>query len=362
MALGVSERPLLETRNIYLDASIFIGQNYNYKSAAFESLHRLANSDSANIYVTDITVREVRSHISRDVSKAINVQNKFQKDARIFRNIEEEPFEEFFREINEESVIEFLNNQLDKFLKEISATVLSTSQVSIGNVFDKYFDKKPPFGDGKKKSEFPDAFSIAALEDWCRENEEKIYVASTDEDLKRHCETSDNLIAINKLAEFISIVEFHDEVLAPSVSKLLDRKHDVIKGAISESFCEQGFWIDDQEGDVNEVRVNDIEILEILLLEVGKNYAVADVVVKTNFSADISYEDLDTAIYDSEDKVLIPLHTIEKTVDQDVEYSATIRILHNVDDLNYLEIDSVEIDTERGWGFAVSSDDEWPYK
>jgi len=352
----------LETRNVFIDASIFIGQNYNYKSAVFESLRRLVKVSNANVYVTDITVREVRAHILEDVSKAIQAQKKFQKDARVFRNINDTPFDKFFHEVNEASAIETLNIQLDRFLSELSATVLSTSRVSIDAVFDKYFNKEPPFGDGKKKAEFPDAFTIAALEDWCEQNTEKIYVASTDTDLKNHCETSDSLIALNNLAEFISIIEFHDEVLASSVMKLLDRKQDTIIDAISESFCEQGFWIDDQDGDVNEVRVNDIEIEKILLLEVNENSAVVQVEVKTNFSADLTYDDLDTASYDSEDKVLIPWQTIDKTVEQDVEYTATLRISHDAGTQDYLEINSVEIDTERGWGFSVSSDDEWPYK
>ena len=352
----------METRNIFIDASIFIGQNYNYKSTVFESLRRIVNASNASVYVTDIIIREVRAHIVEDVSKAIQAQNKFQKDARIFRNIDDTPFEEFFHEVNEASAIETLNGQLDRFLSEVSATVLPTSGVSIDAVFDKYFDREPPFGDGKKKAEFPDAFTIAALEDWCEENNERIYVASTDADLKNHCETSDSLITLNKLAEFINIIEFHDEVLAPLVMKLLDRKQDAIKEAISESFCDQGFWIDDQDGDINEVEVNNMELEEILLLEVDENSAVVQVEVKTNFSADLTYDDLDTASYDSEDKVLIPWQTIDKTVDQDVEYTTTLRILHDVHTPDYLEINDVEIDTERGWGFSVSSDDEWPYK
>lgn len=354
---------MLETRNIFLDASIFIGQNYNYESAEFRSLCRLAKSGSANVFVTDITIREVKSHITEDVSKAIKAHAKFQKDARIFRNLNGGPFEEFFNELDEELIVNTLTDQLDKFLKEINATILPTSDVSVTDIFDKYFQKKPPFGEGKKKAEFPDAFTVQAIEDWCNKNDEKVYIVSTDNDLKKVCETNSKLIFVSKIAEFISLIEFHDEVLAPSVKSLIERNLDMIKDVISEKFCEQGFWIDDQEGDVNEVRVNDIDIDEILLLEVDKNTAVVQLIVRTSFSADLTYDDLDTAIYDSEDKVLIPWQTIEKTVEQDVEYTAIIRILHDINDPNYIKIDDVEIETEQGWGFAVSAaDDEWPYK
>ncbi len=353
----------METRNIFLDASVFIGQNYNYKSAVFENLERLVKAGKANVFVTDITIQEVRSHIKEDVAKAEQAHGKFRKDAKIYRNIELSPYKELFTDIPVKSTVDELYKQLDDFLNGVDATVLSTTEVSIRAVFDKYFEKKPPFGSGKKKSEFPDAFAVEALENWCKENGEKIYVATTDNDLKSHCEVSDKLIAINKLSEFISLVEFHDEVLAPSIIKLIDKNIEGIEEAISESFCQQGFWIDDQEGEVNDVRVNRIELGEFLLLEIDRNSAVVQVDVEINFSADLTYDDLDTAIYDSEDKVLIPLHTIDKTVEQEVDFTSTIRLLHEVEENpDYLEIENVEIDTERGWGFSVSSDDEWPYK
>ena len=352
----------METRNIFIDASIFIGQNYNYKSAVFENISRLAKASQAKVFVTDITIREVRAHIEEDVSKAIQASSKFKKDARVLRNIEGTPFEEIFQEIDESGALKLLYGQLDEFLNEVGATILPTSDVSVTAVFDKYFRKKPPFGDGKKKAEFPDAFTLEALEAWCSKNDERMYVVSTDPDLRSHCDTSERLILLSKLAEFISLVEFHDEVLSPSVMSLIDRNKEAIEEAISESFCNEGFWIDDQDGDVNEVRVNNIEIQEILLLEVDQNSAVVQVDVKTEFTADLTYDDLETASYDSEDKVLIPWRTINKTVDQDVEYTAIVHVAHDVNDPQYFNIDSVEIETEQSFGFSVSSDDEWPHK
>ena len=59
----------------------------------------------------------------------------------------------------------------------------------------------------------------------------------------------------------------------------------------------------------------------------------------------LTHDDLDTAVYDSEDKVLITLSTIDKTVDQDVEYTATVHVS--------FEVERAEIETERNFGFAV---------
>ncbi|MCY3681553.1 MAG: PIN domain-containing protein, partial [Gemmatimonadetes bacterium] len=264
---------------------------------------------------------------------------------------------------------ETLKCQLSTFLQEIRATVLPTSNVSIDAVFDQYFGKRPPFGEGKKKSEFPDAFAIEAIEAWCKENDERMYVISADGDLKEYCETSDCLIALDKLPKFISVIEeSHDEGLAHSVSELLNKNQDAIKGAITESFCKQDFWIEGHDGDVNEVRVNELEISEILILEVEQDVAFVHVDVETNFSADLTYDDSYTAAYDREETVWPFLVTIDKTVDQDVEYTATIQVLHDVENLKYFEVDWVEIQpkqmtgSELRVGFAVRIDNKWPYE
>ena len=361
----------METKNIFIDASIFIGKNYNYQSTDFKQLSRLVESDQAKVFVTDITIREVEAHIETDISKAISALKKFQKDTkvRVLKNFDDSTVKELFQEMNETKSTETLKCQLSKFLNEIRATVLPTSEVSVKAVFDKYFGKRPPFGEGKKKSEFPDAFAIGAIEAWCKKNDERMYIVSTDGDLKEYCKTSDCLIALNQLAEFISVIESHqDEDLAHLVNMLLNRNQDTIKEAIAESFCNQGFWIVDQDGDVNEVRVNELEVSEMLILEVDQNSAFVYVDVETNFSADLTYDDLETAAYDSEDKVLIPLRTIDKTVDLNVKYAAAVQVSHDVKNSEYFKVDWVAIQPDQASGFesqtdfAIHIDNEWPYK
>ena len=35
--------------------------------------------------------------------------------------------------------------------------------------------KQPLFGEGKKKDEFPGAFSLVALREWCESNDRRVY-------------------------------------------------------------------------------------------------------------------------------------------------------------------------------------------
>ena len=196
-----------------------------------------------------------------------------------------------------------------------------------------------------------------------------MYVVSTDGDLKEYCETSDCLIALDKIAGFINVIESHyDEDLVHSVNMLLNKNQDAIKKAIAEAFCEQDFWIEDQDGDVNEVRVNELEVSKILILDVDQDSAFVHIDVETNFSADLTYNDLDTTAYDSEKRVLIPWSTIDKTVDQDVTYTAAAEVLHDKKDPQYFVVDWVEIQPDQSSGFALHADfaihidNERPYK
>lgn len=353
---------MLRTRNVFIDTSIFIGQNYNFQGSVFQNLARLCMNDKAKVFVTDITIREVVAHIESDVASACKALVKLQNDARILRNLPNQPYTGLFEKIDHTLTTAELVSQFETFLAGISAETLSTSSVSVSSVFDKYFTHKPPFGEGKKKDEFPDAFALQALEDWSEAQNELMYVVSSDGDMPSHCTVSDRLTHLQKLAEFISEVEFHDEILAPSINSLLEENVTTIENAISEEFLNQGFWLEDEEGEVNGVEVTFIEILEQLILEVDQNHAVVQVYSSITFDADVTYDDLHTASYDSEDKVLIPWRQINKIVEHNETIEATIYIKHDVEEPGYFKIDHVKINTKNRFGFAVSADDEWPYK
>jgi predicted nucleic acid-binding protein len=353
---------MLITRNIFIDTSVFIAHNYSYGGSVFENMVRLSKSGQVKVFLTDITFQEIASHIASDVSKAYEASTKFRREARILRNLTEPDYTGLFREIDANAAIAALKSQLDSFLKNANVVIVPTSKVSVKTVFEKYFDRKAPFGDGKKKNEFPDAFALEALEGWCKTHGEQMYVASGDGDLRNYCSNSVNLTALEKLAEFISLVELHDETLAPAVNGLLERNEDAVENAITQQFENLGFWISDQDGDVNKITVQSVEVLNYLILEVDQNGAVVQVDARILFSADLTYDDMDTATYDSEDKVLIPWRTINKVVEQEAEIEVTLHIKHDAEEPTYFEIAKAEIDTPRGFDIAVSSDDEWPYK
>tara|TARA_R110000782_G_scaffold140_2_gene340 strand:+ start:1001 stop:1567 length:567 start_codon:yes stop_codon:yes gene_type:complete len=188
-----------------------------------------------------------------------------------------------------------------------------------------------------------------------------MYIASTDSDLASACEQSDKLFSLKKLSKFVSIVQYHDEVLTPVVQQKLIDHLESLQDAISQSFCEQEFWLDDQEGDAEEVHVTEIEAEEFLVLEASADHAVVDVPYNLKFLAEVSYDDMDSTIHDSEDDIWIVLHTIRATVPREQSGESIVTVRHSVDDPAVFEIQEVKFETGSQSGFPITID-EWDYQ
>lgn len=347
----------METRNIFLDSSIFIGQNYNYKSTIFDHLRRLTIADKAKVYVTDIVVRELKAHIASEVLASAQAFLKFKKEARVLKTIDAAPYCALFQEFDTEDAIQKLGAQLTSFLAEIDATILSTSNVSVDQVFDRYFAKQPPFGESRKKSEFPDAFTARALEIWCEENNDKVYIVSTDLDLKNYCDQSEHLISLGKLAEFIDLVEYHDEILAPTVGKLLAKTDEDLKKAISESFSKANFSIKNAEGTVDRISVDSVSITKMFILEIGEHSAVINVDANIMFTADITYIDPYAPYYYYSDEEFSYSYATHKTIQQSKDCNSTITIKHNGIKSEEFFVETADVEPEALSDFWIYVDD-----
>lgn len=345
-----------EKINIFIDTSIFIGQNFDYQNQLFQRTVDWAKTKKIKVFITDITLREIEANINKKVIKAINICSACdkKKDLKILKNIGTSQIKKLFQRENKQKNIDELKCQLNSFIKDASIEILSTSKVSVEEVFNKYFTMKPPFGDGKKKYEFPDAFALFALEDWCNINKEKIYIISKDSDMIKYCETAINLISFKRLDDFTNFVETKNTD-SKIIIELFKDNEEIIFDKLKSEFIDKDFWIEDHIGDVENISDIKPKIIKINLIKVeeDKKTAIVAITAETTFGADIIYDDLETAIYDSEDKILIPMQKIELFVDQTVEYTAIVTISY---DSNSFNIDSFKIQND---DFSINIDNEY---
>ena len=115
-----------------------------------------------------------------------------------------------------------------------------------GPVFAAYFGQKPPFGRGKKKSEFPDAFAVAALGAWCSKESSELYIVSGDADMRGACNENGPLHSMPRLVNFLDALasDLQEETTAFVRARIIQFKSEIIK-LITKDFPDRGFKITD---------------------------------------------------------------------------------------------------------------------
>jgi hypothetical protein len=76
------------------------------------------------------------------------------------------------------------------FLKQFTVVELGYEGIRLETVMSWYENIRAPFGEGKKRKEFPDAFAIASLAEFAERTETYVAVVSEDNDFKSAAITS----------------------------------------------------------------------------------------------------------------------------------------------------------------------------
>jgi len=344
---------------VYIDSSIFIEKNFNFNSKEFQTLINLVEENKVEVVLTKITIQEVISNISKEIEKSIQTIIKARNEAKIFRNFPLEPVSGIYNEIEKVKFESIMQDMLQTFLHKSKAKILSSNGADIDNIFNMYFGKLPPFGERKKKNEFPDAFILSALSDYAKNDLIPFYIVSKDKDFKEGVKLSGSFIYLESLEEFLNKVSFYYEKLAPLLFQLINENIGQVNELIEEKFLNLGFYLSDQEGDVDDVQVLKTPDFEIYLLCIEDNSAEFELTGSISYSAFITYDDLSTATYDSEDKILIPWHKVENTVEREEIIQANIRIKFSITEPYTFEIETVDIITPKS-DVAVNAEEyEW---
>lgn len=284
---------MLKTKNIFLDAEIFVGSGYFHNAKLIELAKHGGNED-VTLYLTEITVNEIRSNIKEDINTVIHQVNEFKKkvhrNGRVLKNIE--GFKEYIElpKINSKTDFNKINQALNDFIENGKVKLIPYQGIELKNIIDKYFNREKPFGEGKKKYEFPDAIIIESIEKWCSDNNEKIYVVSGDLDLSDY--TSSNIYAINKVSTILNLINREINVNQAKlewIDKIYNENLGLIELEIEKKFSEK--FIDEIsfELDVSEVQVDSFRFFDYSIIRQDEGDIILQMDVDIDFSCSISY-------------------------------------------------------------------------
>ncbi|MFS0824800.1 PIN domain-containing protein [Bacillus sp. 1P02SD] len=332
--------------NVFIDTQVFVQKNFNLQNDLFKRLVNASEDGLISIYLTDIVINEVESKIYEQVYEKIkNSHTKFSKDAKILKNLSE--YSNTF-DIGEklDQIFNDLIKQFKQFLVDASVEVISVDDVSPAFIFKMYFKGSPPFSK-KKRDEFPDAFSLVALENWFEQQNEEVFIVSDDGDLKNYCEESYTLVYEPSLESlFDSLIKIHNYKHKFIIS-VYDTNYDKIESFVKDQFEEHGFILIGEDGDIEKVDVQSIELDEdpyiIEVDEEEEETATIAFNASVSFFANISYVDYSNSYYDKEEGKYLYQEIVNTELDDDVTVSILMKFKYKYNDKEEIEVNSLSL-------------------
>lgn len=311
---------------VSLDTSTLRQHGYRFAERPLTSLWQL-REHNVKILFSEIVAREAQGHLvkeaidaSKDVWRANLEQKKKWREGDLHEEFDEES-------IRKKAVSKF-SHMWTEFQERLSAEVVPAAQLKdFRKILDLYFDALPPFGNGKKKNEFPDAIALMSLEGRVAEVDGYALVVSDDPDWTRYCETSDRLIACDNLNRCLGLFYKSDRGIALRLEEHLDRGggdpiHDAIFDRMLEDLKDKEFYVEQSssfivESDAVSFRVLDFEGFdELSVIESDKEKISVHIgaLVHCSFLAWFQF-----AHYDSIDKDEIPMGNSSGLVEDSIE-------------------------------------------
>ena len=287
---------------VFVDTSVFVAENFFCDKSRVSQLAKLVHTGVLSLITTEISKNEIIRNLYEESLR--NVQH-IKKNFKRLRNFT--IFEPYFNKGYAEIVAAEVSSMVEKFFQNAHALTLGYDYCSnVGSIFEKYFNEERPFHEGDKKYEFPDAFVLQSLEEYCRKNGLKIIVLSTDKDMSQYL--SDRLVhrdykeyLTEKLVEseikeniFIAINNNKQRICEEIASKLSDELYD----------DDSRFWnyFNAEEIRVEEIVACDVEMDSDFSIT-SKDSHLYEIEVNMNSSCEVKlrYFSLDMAYYDHED-------------------------------------------------------------
>jgi len=231
----------LITTNVFIDTSIFCREGFNLTGHKLKAIHDLGEDSCIQIFITEIILRELEIHLNEylDEIKLDKLYANLQRKIKSFESYLPENILNNIRLDQHLGIHHSFKVAFQKYLDDIHLIILSVSQVNVSKIFDAYFEKKPPFALGKKKSEFPDAFTLYALEDWCKQENEKMYVISADNDMESYCTESSNLFYLPDLPQFLDLINLERNSISEKVKSWFMTNNDFLLDKVYERLKER---------------------------------------------------------------------------------------------------------------------------
>lgn len=324
----------LISRLVFIDTSAYESKNFQFGAHSLGRLQELVEEQKIHLLITDVTRREIESHLEKKSEDAASKIKKFRKDAMFLRNTPELACHGIFTNVEADEIQNIVHNKFSELVDNGFVETISVDIVNPQVVFNAYFDNLPPFNNESKKHEFPDAFVLEAVKKISLERDHSVYIVSSDSDMRSVCASVNNFIHLNSVDELINLTlrsdsayaeptQFADEIFEQLKDKIIADALAVLKES------EFNYADADPYDDViNSINIESIAISNKNLQDVDAAHAEYVIEFEVIVIADYEFPDYDRSPWDHEDKHYVFVLKNELTLKHKECYTAYLTLTY----------------------------------
>ncbi|CAX53288.1 conserved uncharacterized protein (plasmid) [Erwinia billingiae Eb661] len=322
----------LQTRLVFIDTSAYEMKRLQFGHYALARLEQMVAERKIHLLITDVVRSEIESHLKKFATEAVRHLNQFKKDASFLRVADEATGGGLFPAVTPDAVLDEATRKFRALVDNGLTETVSVAAVSPNQIFDDYFSGAPPFHREAKKSEFPDAFSLAAVDALARARMHKVYVVSGDGDMEAVAAANNNFLYLSGIDELLDLVNRNDAELAELstfADSVLEQLRVDILATARKQIEEAEFSVSSDEGidpEVEDIKIMSLEIATLQLIDVSRDGATYDTEFSVGLNATHGFTDYTHAHYDREDRVYYGVEHSRHLYSHGELYKATLEI------------------------------------
>jgi hypothetical protein len=252
---------------VFLDTSVLAGQQYNFSSTALTTFIPLAQKHTLKLLLPEPTESEVLRQIRERSQEALKALEDARRRAPFLAKWKHFPPKQTSY-ITDREVMRIAKTEWEEFLKNFNLIKLDYSSVNLATVMQWYDRITPPFREGKKRKEFPDAFAIAIIEAHALKTGDTIAVVSEDTDMKLACDRFPSLLYFKSLPALTELLLSDSEKLDKIRKSLLDDLS-VLEEIVFNSVNEFGYFHGDREFKVKRTKLHGVSVYDVRVVGIG---------------------------------------------------------------------------------------------
>ena len=332
---------------VTLDTSVFDGSDCNLTYKLFTSLHQFSGT-GIQFLLSDVVCGEVKAHIA---ARAEAAATKLKAAAREFR--------EAWRINDGDSRImgaagdisDAKNSsemQMKAYQDATEFQLLKSSEfVDIDLVLNQYFEPSAPFSSSaEKKSEFPDAIALNALEAWGEKNKSFVVAVSKDKGWLNFAEQSKWIVVRGDLRKALGSFNAEDSFVAKSIiakansdstidisKEILAQIEHFVESLSPHIVAETGHYYEDEFIGASVIDVRPINIDRVAAVDSDEDEILIsfDVIVEIEVEASFTFY-----VHDEGDS--IPFASAEAAQTIELKLPFTAAVTRDIDDLSVIDI------------------------